>query len=376
MKKLVYLLICLFLLSAGFAACTNETDDPPEQPSSHQNETPIDSASVEKDTTEVDSTEVPTDTIIVEDDTTEVFFEVDGIYYKKTSKGEVSVIRGDKQYSGDVVIPASITVDGVQYAVTAIGQKAFEFCDKLTSIVIPEGVTSIGNEAFVTCPFLATVEFPVSLREIGQDAFYASSRLRSVQLPEGLERIGSGVFHYSGMEEIVIPSTVSKIDGGFISGAPQISEELQAVEVTSIRVADGNPYYFSTENHTEIIETATGRLVQGTNKTLIPEEVTAIGPYAFFGCKNMTSLTLSKSFKNLEDWALLGIQGLATLYCYPDEPPVISRLSFGGTANDERKLRKACTLYIPKGCKDAYVDAGWTGFKEYVEFDPNNMGDQ
>ena len=58
MKKLVYLLSCLFLLSAGFVACSSESDDPPEQPSSHQNETPIDSASVEKDTTEVDSTEI------------------------------------------------------------------------------------------------------------------------------------------------------------------------------------------------------------------------------------------------------------------------------------------------------------------------------
>ena len=59
MKKLVYILSCLFLLSAGFVACSSETDDPPEQPSSHQNETPVDSASVEKDTTEVDSTAVP-----------------------------------------------------------------------------------------------------------------------------------------------------------------------------------------------------------------------------------------------------------------------------------------------------------------------------
>ena len=43
MKKLVYLLSCLFLLSAGFVACSNDTDDPPEQPSSHQNEEPTDS---------------------------------------------------------------------------------------------------------------------------------------------------------------------------------------------------------------------------------------------------------------------------------------------------------------------------------------------
>ena len=146
-------------------------------------------------------------------------FEVDGLYFNKTNEGEVAIVKGDKQYSGDVVVPATITVDGVEYAVTAIGKQAFKYCGYLTSIVISEGVKTIEDEAFVTCTSLVSVEFPASLREIGQDAFYASSSLRSVQLPEGLERIGRGAFHYSGMEEIVIPSTVSKIDGGFISGS-------------------------------------------------------------------------------------------------------------------------------------------------------------
>ena len=70
-------------------------------------------------------------------------FEVDGLYFNKTNEGEVEVVKGDKQYSGDVVVPASITVDGVEYAVTAIGQQAFKFCGYLTSIVISEGVKTI-----------------------------------------------------------------------------------------------------------------------------------------------------------------------------------------------------------------------------------------
>jgi hypothetical protein len=65
MKKLVYLLSCLFLLSAGFTACSSDYDDPPEQPESHQNETPMDSTTVDKDTTEVDSVDV--DTVIYND---------------------------------------------------------------------------------------------------------------------------------------------------------------------------------------------------------------------------------------------------------------------------------------------------------------------
>ena len=55
MKKLVYL-FALCLLTAGLAACSSDYDDPPEQPGSHQNETPVDSATVDKDTTEIDST--------------------------------------------------------------------------------------------------------------------------------------------------------------------------------------------------------------------------------------------------------------------------------------------------------------------------------
>lgn len=46
MKKLVYILSCLFLLSTGFAACSSDYDEP-EQPNSHQDEMPVDSAAVD-----------------------------------------------------------------------------------------------------------------------------------------------------------------------------------------------------------------------------------------------------------------------------------------------------------------------------------------
>ena len=57
MKKLVYLLSCLLLLSTGFALCSCNSDDPLGQPNSHQNETPVDSTIVNNDTTVIDSTE-------------------------------------------------------------------------------------------------------------------------------------------------------------------------------------------------------------------------------------------------------------------------------------------------------------------------------
>ena len=86
-------------------------------------------------------------------------FEVDGIYYNKNAD-ETSVTvtyRGNScyeyydEYSGNVVIPSSVTYSGNTYAVTSIGERAIYSCGGLTSITIPNSVTSIGNSAFYFC---------------------------------------------------------------------------------------------------------------------------------------------------------------------------------------------------------------------------------
>ena len=80
-------------------------------------------------------------------------FEVDGIKYSVTGENTVEVVAkgSSSKYTGDVVIPSTVTSDGITYNVTGIGNGAFQNCYDLTSITIPEGVTSIGNSAFSGC---------------------------------------------------------------------------------------------------------------------------------------------------------------------------------------------------------------------------------
>ena len=86
-------------------------------------------------------------------------FEVDGIYYKRNAGGTSVTVtyRGDSsdaysdEYSGNVVIPSSVTYSGNTYAVTSIGDYAFYECYYLASITIPNSVTSIGYGAFEGC---------------------------------------------------------------------------------------------------------------------------------------------------------------------------------------------------------------------------------
>ena len=80
--------------------------------------------------------------------------EVDGIYYDifgTTAK----VTKGDNKYSGNIVIPESITFENSIYSVTSIGDAALAACYSLTSVTIPNSVTWIGDRAFAECVFRA-----------------------------------------------------------------------------------------------------------------------------------------------------------------------------------------------------------------------------
>ena len=56
-----------------------------------------------------------------------------------------------------------------------------------------------------------------SLKRVGEDAFNNCSDLKNISLPEGLESLGKGCFAYSGLEEIIIPSSVTAIEHGAFS---------------------------------------------------------------------------------------------------------------------------------------------------------------
>ena len=78
--------------------------------------------------------------------------KIDGIYYNLNSEGKTAEVTFvDKNYSGEVVIPSSITSKGKEYTVTSIGNEAFYKCSGLTSVDIPNSVTSIGGGAFEYC---------------------------------------------------------------------------------------------------------------------------------------------------------------------------------------------------------------------------------
>ena len=122
--------------------------------------------------------------------------EIDGIYYLiEPEVKQAVVIAHPDSYSGDIVIPATITHQDVRYKVVALHQ-AFTGCKDLTSVVIPEGVTDLGDYAFFDCSSLTSITIPYGVTTIGESAFWCCSSLTSVSIPDGVTKIGGSAFMY------------------------------------------------------------------------------------------------------------------------------------------------------------------------------------
>ena len=90
--------------------------------------------------------------------------EVDGIYFV-ISDTTATVTSGDVNYSGDIVIPESISFENSKYSVTSIGEAAYRGCFGLTSVTIPNSVTSIGCCAFAVCSSLQSIIIPLGTKQ-------------------------------------------------------------------------------------------------------------------------------------------------------------------------------------------------------------------
>ena len=72
-----------------------------------------------------------------------------GIKYKLYPTKTAEVLK--KDYSGDIVIPATVTYNNITYKVTSLQDFCFEGCSSLTSIILPSGLTSLGDRCFYNC---------------------------------------------------------------------------------------------------------------------------------------------------------------------------------------------------------------------------------
>ena len=181
--------------------------------------------------------------------------------YTSNGQGEIIITKCDTSASGNIDIPGII--DGLP--VRHIGEYAFENCEKITSINIPNSVTTIDSGAFYYC-----------------------TSMKSVSIGNNVKTIDSGAFGYClSLEKVVIPKSVNTIE---------FSAFLNCSELKSIEIRN---------NPTTIEGTTFAWCINLKNITL-PSSVTTIKTYAFSDCKSLESLECGE---NVSEFYLSAIEG-------------------------------------------------------------------
>ena len=279
---------------------------------------------------------------------------------------------GEAAFCNCNLLQSPITIpDGI----TSIEDSLFSHCWSIPSLTIPNSVTKIGDYAFENCGELKSITIPKSVTSIGGQAFNLCYSLAQIVVEEGnpiydsrnncnaiIETATNTLLQ--GSKNTVIPSTVTTIAPyAFSFGAtpnhlviPKSVTNLDyrsfymCYNLAKIEVESGNPVFDSRDNCNAIIETASNNLVLGCASTIIPNSVTGIGDYAFYGCSelkaivipdkveqigygafyschNATSLHLGSGLKSIGDYAFNGCSMLTSVVI-PDNVESIGYYAF------------------------------------------------
>ena len=272
---------------------------------------------------------------------------IDDLYYNLNAQSQTAEVARDGNYSGDIVIPVSVTYNNATYSVTSIGDEAFWNCSGLTSVTIPNSVTYIGDEAFLECTGLTSVTIPNSVTNIGRSAFNRCSGLTSITIPNSVTSIGDwALYGCSGLTSVTIPNSVTYIEGHAFSGCSGLTNITIGNSVTSI----GDRAFLE---------------CTGLTSVTIPNSVTNIGRSAFGYCTSLTSITIPNGVTSIGEKAFYACPSVLSIINYATTPQVIGANTFGGDEMSNKPgINKAtCKLYVPLESIYAYRAAKvWSSF--------------
>ncbi len=262
-----------------------------------------------------------------------VYTEENGSRFTDTADGYRFLYDGTKGYfmgyNGevtDIALPESFTAyDGTAVNTYEIYQYAFCGNTALTSVKIPDSVTSIGDYAFRNCSGLTSVTIGSSVAVIGVYAFENCTGLTSVYYTGdiagwcGISFVDSyaNPLRYAGnlyidgqlVGDVVIPDSVTEINAYAFLGCTGLTAVYYAGDIAgwcdiSFGGSSANPLRYAGNLYID------GQIVEDL---VIPDSVTEIKAYAFYGCTGLTSVAIGNSVTSIEDSAFYNCMGLTSV---------------------------------------------------------------
>ena len=246
------------------------------------------------------------------------------LVYNNASK---TILHGcSANATGKITIPDSVT---------SIERCAFLDCYKLKDIIIPNSVTDIGNRAFAGCFGLISLEIPNSITFIGLDAFTFVSNVKFSGNIEGSPSPWGARCVNGFVEGWLVYNNASKT---ILHGCSANATGKITIPDSVTRIEDWAFYGCS-----------------GLTSVTIPNSVTDIGEYAFSNCTGLTNITIPNSIASIEWGAFNGCTGLRSVII-PDSVTNIGEYAFSDCCG-------LTSIEIPSSIKSIEKDdfSGCTG---------------
>ena len=292
-----------------------------------------------------------------------------------------------------------------------INTQAFFDC-KLQSVDLPQGLKNIGPYAFEHCHFLEQISIPESVEEISISAFSYCVNLKTVVLPNGITFIPDSCFWHTGVESIIIPSSVKEIKSAAFAGSQlkriSFAEGLQVIEDRAFKQCEkleeivfpstlkslgessfADCYSLSKVNCQGYYVMSKPSIPYGiknipqycfanTNITTItlPSTVENISQCAFAGCSSLKSAELYEGLKNIGVQAFYGCKSLSSIRL-PKGVKTIEREAFSycksldnvNNPSSVTQIGKDALLFVKPFIEKYYEDYDDNIYKDY-EFNP------
>ncbi|MBQ8939423.1 MAG: leucine-rich repeat domain-containing protein [Paludibacteraceae bacterium] len=206
-----------------------------------------------------------------------VYYTLDG-----TSMTAEIAVQSSSTAVGDIVIGDSVSYEGASYAVTGMADEAFEDCNQLTSIVLPQTLRYLGKNAFLRCTNLTSCIIPDStITEIPFEAFWKAG-LIEFRVPEGVTYIEQRSFEQMpNLQRVHLANSVKSLTSWSFYNLPALQDPIYNDSLFVLMPRSYSGAY------------------------TIPAGIQVIYKSAFYGCTNITSLTIPEGVKRVEHYGLM-----------------------------------------------------------------------
>ncbi|MBP5564508.1 MAG: leucine-rich repeat protein, partial [Lachnospiraceae bacterium] len=205
--------------------------------------------------------------------------------------------------------------------------------------VIPKSTKKIATGAFEGNSSVSRVVLPDGLEEIEYNAFAEMSNLERVVLPDSVTKLGASTFaNCEKLSSFYIGKNLNEIGSCIFAGCDNLS---------TVEVSDDNKYITCVDgvlysaDRSVLYEMLPGR---SKNFYVFPDTVSAISPYAFWGCNNLEFVNVSDNVLVLPPYAFSGARSLVSV-----------TLSFNTTEIKMKAFENCSALmqvYIPDSVKE------------------------